>query len=95
MMAALHCSGPWTERYENLRRHVLDHPQQLGGAPLGLGLVQHQGVVGWMRAWAPALPVATAGQTPVPSLPGPVWQQQLTQLLAQMTLAHLPTPANL
>jgi hypothetical protein len=64
---------------------------------LGLGLVQHQGVVGWMRAWEPALPVAAAVQTPgpPPPLPGPVWQQQLTQLLAQMTLAHLPTPANL
>ena len=98
MSAPLLPPGPWTERYENLRQHAVDQPQRLGSAPLGLGLVQHQGVASWMRAWEPVGATGGAAQVPalsVPRLPSPVWQQHLTQLLAQMALAHLPTPAEL
>ena len=87
--------GIWKERYESLRRHYVQDRQILGTDPLGLILCLRLGVAGWMRHWA-TLPAA--GSTTAPalaqSLPAPPvitseWQQQLTVVLAQMTVRHL------
>jgi hypothetical protein len=66
----------WTERYEALRQHAL----------------LRQGVAPWMRCWrdgsssGPASP-ASGVASPLACLPD--GQRQLTELLAQMTSAHL------
>lgn len=84
----------WTQRYETLRRYVLSEHQSLGADPFGLVLVARQGVAAWMGCWREA---ASGFETPSPLVPvtpirfsSPDWQQQLTQLLAQMTSTHLP-----
>src|SRR6266496_29140 len=82
-------------KYETLRGHVLDNRQGLGADPLGLVLLLRQGVAGWMRSWSGAVSSASASPPPLaasslPCSPIPEWQQQLTELLAQMTSAHLP-----
>ena len=79
----------WKQRYEDLRGHVLDGSRSLGAAPLSFVLLCRQGLAGWMRGWhelsvtqSPRLPFApTEALLPVT----PLWQQQLTGLLAQMT----------
>jgi hypothetical protein len=88
-------AAAWTERYEALRRHVFNHRQNLGADPLGLVLVLRQGVAAWMRSWDEASSPATSppcSWPPGPPLSSatPDWQQQLTNLLTQMTFAHLP-----
>jgi len=42
-------SGPadWTQRYEALRGHALGEGR-LGFRPLGLAVLRHRGVIGWM-----------------------------------------------
>ena len=82
----------WTERYEALRQHALNNRQSLTADPLGLVLLLRQGVALWMRCWrdgsssGPASPGACAA-SPLAWLPD--CQRQLTELLAQMTSAHL------
>ena len=83
----------WRERYETLRRHVLENRHMLVADPVGVVLLSRQGLAGWMRAW-PACTESTA-QTPAP-LPEPrrssdctVGPQELTRLIANMTAPHL------
>jgi len=88
----------WKQRYEALRQVALVGSQMLEADPLGLVLLLRQGVAGWMNSW-PACPQNPSPQPapvrPAPVLSVPAWQQQLTQLLAQMSLAHLPNTATL
>jgi hypothetical protein len=85
-------AATWTERYETLRRYILEGRQRLPSQPLGLALWMARGMAGWMRQWAQLLePIAIpAAAVPVPRRgePGPQ-QQSVTVLLAQMTLQHL------
>jgi hypothetical protein len=88
-------AGAWRQRYEALRQLALGS-RLLGADPLGLVLLLRQGVAGWMRSWAgsPLTPLAAPGLAP--ALPAaPQWQRQLTELLAEMSLAHLPNPPSL
>ena len=84
-------AAAWKQRYEALRQTALAGGQALGAEPFGLVLLLRQGVATWMRRW----PEPAATQTREPALllpsvsPPPQWQQQLTTLLAQMSLAHL------
>ena len=82
----------WKQRYEALRQLAIGGRQILESDPLGLVLLLRQGVAGWRRTWsetAPTTPLHSASvQPPVASANG--WQQQLTQVLAEMSLAHLP-----
>jgi hypothetical protein len=63
--------------------------------PLGLVLLLRQGVAGWMRSWSDPTPTTLLQSALVPSLAASTsgWQQQLTQVLAEMSLAHLPNRA--
>jgi len=88
-----HPPATWKQRYEALRQLAVAESLVLGVDPLGLVLLLRQGVAGWMRSWSGLIETTT--QTPVSASPPPViptspWQQQLTELLAQMSLAHLP-----
>jgi hypothetical protein len=83
----------WKQRYEALRQLAAAESLVLGMDPLGLVLLLRQGVAGWMRSWSGL--IETTVETPAPASPPPViptspWQQQVTELLAQMSLAHLP-----
>jgi len=83
----------WTERYESLRHHFLNGRRLLGTEPVGLTLLLHQGLASWMRAWQTdggAESVAPASPSPSWTAPvGPVWQQEVTRLIAQMTAYQL------
>ena len=83
----------WTERYETLRRHFVENRQLLEADPLGLTLLLQRGIAGWMRTCQSGALSATQATTPSPQswCPpiGPVWQQELTRLIAQMTAHHL------
>jgi hypothetical protein len=82
----------WRQRYEALRQHVLNGGDTLGTAPLGLHLLHYQGVAGWMERWTEAVESSSVVTvtSPPPSLLCTVgWQQQLTVLLAQMTLQQI------
>jgi hypothetical protein len=87
-------SNLWTERYEALRRYYVYDRKLLTAEPLGLSLLLHTGLAGWMRAWHssvvahPTAPAASPSGTWNPPA-GPVWQQELTQLLAHMTVQQL------
>ncbi|MCL5096399.1 MAG: hypothetical protein M1608_02475 [Candidatus Omnitrophica bacterium] len=87
-------AAAWKQRYEALRQTALAGGQALEAEPFGLVLLARQGVAAWMHSWPQ--PAETQSREPAlspPSLPPPPqWQQQLTTLLAQMSLAHLPTP---
>ena len=86
-------AGNWQERYEALRQLALSGRQILAADPLGLVLLLRQGVAGWMRGWTDLAPTLPAAPVPAAALPpAPLWQQALTQLLAEMSLAHLPGP---
>ena len=85
-------STSWTKHYEALRQYVLEGRQRLAAQPLGLALWVAQGMAGWMKQWRELI------TTPTPALgwPAPAsgpalgdWQEQLTCVLAQMTLANL------
>jgi hypothetical protein len=88
----------WKERYENLRGHVVERRQSLGADPLDLLLLCRQGLASWMRGWCevtvptPCFPLSPSA---LPSPLTPLWQQQLTGLLAQMTAQHLPTTSGI
>lgn len=83
----------WTERYESLRRHFLHEGPLLQTQPLGLAMFLRQGLARWMDAWRIdgqaewVAPAAAAKPWTAPLAPG--WQQDLTQLIAQMTLQQL------
>jgi len=86
-------AATWAERYETLRRYILEGQQRLQAQPLGLALWMAKGMAGWMRQWAQLLeptaaPVSTPPRPRSAQLGGP-WQQPLTVLLAQITLQHL------
>ena len=86
-------SPTWVERYETLRRHVLAGGPTLDLEPLGLVLWRSQGMAGWLRCWARAVPLpppAPVVASPRPRFPATsLWQQQLTGLLAQMAVQQL------
>lgn len=91
MKLKLSSATVWTERYEVLRRYVLEGQQRLQTQPLGLALWLARGMAGWMKQWSELIQ-----PTPLscrPALTAPVasgaWQEQLTVLLAQMTLEQL------
>jgi hypothetical protein len=89
-------SVSWVERYEALRRHVIEGCQILESEPLSLILWLAQGMAGWMRHWAEAVVVAPSLAVVPRALPFTVtspWQKQLTLLLAQITVQRLyPAP---
>lgn len=85
----------WTERYESLRRYVLEGSAMLESQPLGLVLWMANGMAGWMSQWSklsqpesPSPGTACRPQCPCKAH----WQAELTILLAQMTLPHLGSP---
>lgn len=88
----------WTERYETLRRYVLQGRALLQAQPLGLLVWLSNGMAGWMNEWSklsqPELPSSTAVGLPRCPSTGS-WQEELTMLLAQMTLPHLPARCSL
>jgi hypothetical protein len=90
-------SAIWVGRYETLRLHVLNNRPALDVQPLGLVLWLAQGMAGWMLGWARAVeappppPAVVAPLRPFPATS--LWQQQLTLLLAQMTVQRFyPLP---
>jgi len=96
------CRDPelWRRRYEALRGEATGSAADvLATAPMGMYLIRHYGVAGWMRRWVEtagdcATDEAPAGSTaprPVELPPASLWQGQLTVLLAQMTFQHLRT----
>jgi hypothetical protein len=92
MKAAPTPARSWTERYEALRQYALEGQRRLQAQPLGLALWVTQGMAGWMKQWtelitAPSPPVGLPAPAPGPA--GVGWQEQLTCVLAQMTLANL------
>jgi hypothetical protein len=59
---------------------------------LGLVLWLAQGMAGWMRRWTEAAEVSSSSVPvpgPLPYPTTPLWQQQLTLLLAQITVQRL------
>ncbi|HXP60901.1 MAG TPA: hypothetical protein VN829_10445 [Dongiaceae bacterium] len=90
-------SSIWVERYEALRHHVLNAGPVLDLQPLGLVLWLAQGMAGWMCQWTEAVEMGPSS-APVPSPPphpaGSLWQQQLTRLLAQITVQRLYPTVN-
>jgi hypothetical protein len=89
-------STAWIERYETLRRHVLNGCPIFDSEPLSLVFWLAHGMAGWMRDWAKAVEVApspTVVPLPLRSAATSLWQQQLTLLLAQITVQRLyPAP---
>ena len=85
------------ERYETLRRHVLQGGQVFDRAPLSLVLWLAHGMAGWMRPWAKAVavvPSPTEVPPPLRFAATSLWQHQLTLLLAQITVQRLsPAPS--
>ena len=82
----------WRQRYEALRQHALGGRDLLAAPPLGLHLLRRQGLAGWMQRWADATEGSRVNSAPAPLPDGPLWQEQLTVLLAQMTFPHLRPP---
>jgi hypothetical protein len=78
----------WKGRYEALRRLAVGAKQMWEVQPLGLVLLLRQGVAGWMSRW-PELAEQTRGAPLSEPVLIPARQQELTQLLAAMSLAHL------
>jgi hypothetical protein len=89
-------STSWSERYEALRRHVLNDGHVFESQPLGLVLWLAQGMAGWMREWTKAVqaaPLPAVVPRPLPFVATALGQQQLTLLLAQITVQRLyPIP---
>jgi hypothetical protein len=85
--------APWKQRYEALRQLAVAGNLVFEVDPLGLVLLLRQGVAGWMHSWSGQMQTTTAAAVPAPptpAVPTSQRQQQLTELLAQMSLAHLP-----
>lgn len=87
--------GGWSERYESLRRHFLEHPCRFEATPLGLVVLLRDGLARWMHRWTdPPPPASTASRARTSSSALPIQagiQLQLSLLLAQMTVVHLPS----
>jgi hypothetical protein len=83
----------WAERYESLRWHFVHDRKLLEAEPLGLTLLLHQGLASWMRAWQSGAAAETnpdaSSYKPWKPPAGRVWQQELTQLIAHMTVQQL------
>ena len=81
----------WQRRYEALRRHVLTGRDTLAVPPLGMHLLQHYGVAGWMERWTETVEASVVTAIPPPPswLCAAGWQEQLTLLLAQMTFPQI------
>ena len=87
----------WKQRYEALRQLAVGGRQILESDPLGLVLLLRQGIAGWMRGW-PELthtPPPQPARVRLPAVSASGWQHQLTQVLAEMSLAHLPNHSQL
>lgn len=85
-------SASWTERYETLRRYVVNGDHVFESNPLSLALWLAQGMAGWMRAWTQSMeaaPSPAVAPPPVRLAATPLWQHQLTVLLAQFTVRRL------
>jgi len=96
MMPPLTPSASWTERYETLRRYVLNGDHVFESKPLSLVLWLAQGMAGWMRGWTKAAESSPAVAAPaVPFETTTLWQHQLTLLLAQFTIHRLYPALNL
>lgn len=90
MNLSSHSPNLWTERYETLRRHFLEDRQLLASDPPALIRLLRNGVADWMSRWSTetlSKPTVAAAQPwrPCASL----WPEQLTMLLAHITLQHL------
>jgi len=85
----------WKQRYEALRQLAVGGRQILESDPLGLVVLLRQGIAGWMRSWSELTPTAPPQSAPVQrgTVVASGWQRELTQVLAAMSLAHLPNPA--
>jgi hypothetical protein len=77
--------GSDVERYEQLRRRVLDGEVQ--GWQLGLAVLQRRGVAAWLRAWQVTTPAPVAR----PTAPQPMAAAEVVGVLASMALACLRT----
>ena len=86
----------WTDRYEALRRYVVNGGHVFETHPLSLAIWLAQGMAGWMRGWTQAVEVAPSPAVvplPVQFAATALCQQQLTLLLAQITVQRLyPAP---
>ena len=92
MILPLTPSTTWIERCETLRRHVLHGCQIFDSEPLSLVLWLAHGMAGWMRHWAKAVEgvaLPTGVLSLLRSAATSLWQQQLTLLLAQITVQRL------
>ena len=96
MMPHITPSASWTERYETLRRYIVNGDHVFESTPLSLAIWLTQGMAGWMRGWTQAEEVAPSRAVvplPVRITATALWQQQLTLLLAQITVQRLyPAP---
>jgi hypothetical protein len=82
--------GPWTTRYEDLRRHVLDGCA--ANSHWGVALFIRQGLAAWMEAWPkctvpapPNEPLISQHIADPPSLPSDL-RSQITSVLVNMVL---------
>jgi hypothetical protein len=90
MMPPLIPSVSWTERYEELRRYVLNGNNIFERKPLSLVLWLTQGMAGWMRGWTKVeKQLPTVALARMPFEPTTLWQHQLTLLLARFTIHRL------
>ncbi len=80
----------WKQRYETLRQLMTGSSPIAGTEPLGLVLLVRQGMARWMRSWPESIPAQTSTTLPDSMIivPKSQWQQQLTLLLAQMSLSQ-------
>jgi hypothetical protein len=98
MNSPLTSAALWTERYESLRRYVLEGRQRLQTQPLGLALWLAKGMAGWMEQWSRLAEATPPPSQPTRRLAAPLpggWQEPLTMVLAQMTLGYLQAEARL
>ncbi len=96
MKGPLTSPAAWAERYESLRAYILAGRQLFQTQPLGLALWLAKGMAGWMKQWTQLTQATVPSPSPGARPPGPAvgpWQQQLTLLLAQMTLENLQPQA--
>jgi len=98
MKSTFASSAAWTQRYEELRHHVLSPRPILSVDPMGLRVLREDGVAGWMHRWpdaqdwADSSPVGSVWALSLQLSPEP---HLLTVLLAQMTSQHLCPPSPL